>query len=457
MIRVAVLTAIFFAWGSSALWAETADDYYREAAQFYSQKDYSHAFDAYQGATNLDPTPYRAYAGMGNCQYAMGNKPKAMEFYRRSLALYPNNPVLAQFVQNLKENLDAKGGPFDRGQTALLERRYKDAIPLLQEALQDDPDNLPAYYDQGYCQYMTGDRVESALNFTYYARRKKDLRVQSAADRIRAALSPDDQDWVSEQLTTTPPFAPPFRYSGIGLRLDTAVEFAGLKDFKDYAKSLNAQGGGLTANAPGIAFGADLNPFFQVADGFEAGLSFGGVFLGAFTAQLQNSSVSENGTLNYDLVDLGASLKARVFQFEKGKIRLFVEADPKMYFSNLTTANSDTLSGWGFIPAIGNFSSSGFGGLLKLGVEWKPLQSSLISLFAGYQMAKLSGFHGSAAANGSTTGVPGQLEVERDPGGTQIDFVPDGTTPSLPPGGQLSPLTLDLSGVILGADLTALF
>jgi hypothetical protein len=150
-------------------------------------------------------------------------------------------------------------------------------------------------------------------------------------------------------------------------------------------------------------------------------------------------------------------LKARVVKFEKGKIRLFVEADPKLYFSNLTTANSDTTTGWGFIPAIGNFSSSGFGGLLKVGMEWKPLPSSLISLFTGYQWAKLSGFHGSAIPNGSTNSIPGQLEVERGSGSTQIDFVPDGNAPVLPPGEQLSPLTLDLSGVILGADLTILF
>jgi tetratricopeptide (TPR) repeat protein len=456
ILRLVFFCFLFFL-TAPVLWAETADDYYKEAAQFYSQKDYSHAFDAYQGATDLDPNPYRAYAGMGNCQYVMGNKAKAMEYYRKSLALYPQNTVLAQFVQNLRENLDAKGGPFDRGQRALTERRYKDAIPLFQEALLDDPDNLPAYYDQAYCQYLTGDRLEAALNFTYYGEKKKDPKVQSAAYRILASLTPDDQEWVDEQLSTSPPFTPPFHYSGIGLRLDTTVQFVGLKDFNDYAKSLSASGNGITASAPGVGFGADLNPFIQVADGIEAGLSFGGIFLGGFTAQINNNTVSDNGTINYDLLDAGLSLKARVVKFEKGKIRLFVEADPKLYFSNLTTANSDTTTGWGFIPAIGNFSSSGFGGLLKVGMEWKPLPSSLISLFTGYQWAKLSGFHGSAIPNGSTNSIPGQLEVERSSGSTQIDFVPDGNAPVLPPGEQLSPLTLDLSGVILGADLTILF
>ena len=57
---------LFFLGGGLLAFAETADDYYKEAADFYAQKDYDHAYDAFQGASGLDPNPYRAFAGMGN-------------------------------------------------------------------------------------------------------------------------------------------------------------------------------------------------------------------------------------------------------------------------------------------------------------------------------------------------------------------------------------------------------
>ncbi len=445
ILRRLALVLFLFACALQSAFAETADDYYKEAASFYSQKDYDHAFDAYQGAANLDPNPYRAFAGMGNCEYARGHKSKAMEDYRLSLKIYPNNAPLAQFVEKLRFELDSKGGPFDQGRIAFSEKRYKDATQYFQEAVADDPQNLPAFYYQAYSDYLTGDRAYAALNFAYYAKEKKDARVQATADQIKRRLIPEDQAWVEEELNTDPPFPPPFRYTGVGIRLGTDIQFAGLKDFNDYAKSLKS--GTLSANAPAVALAADLNPFLEVTDGIEAGLNFGGVFLGGFSAATVNTSPQENGTINYDIWDAGISLKIRFLKFDRGRIRLFVEADPDAYFANLSVVNSDTSTPWGFIPVNGNFSTTGFGSLFKLGVEWKPLPNSLVGFFAGYQLANLNGFKGSANS------VSGQLETERSGSTTTIDFVPDGTTP--PAGSQ--PLALDLSGMILGTQLTALF
>jgi len=446
-------TLLLVAGWAGPLFAETADDYYKEAAQFYAQKDWDHAYDAFQGASGLDPNPYRAFAGMGNCEYARGHKSKAMEDYRLSLKLYPNNPGLIAFVQKLKDELDSKGGPFDKGRQAFKDKRYKDANQDFQEAVQDDPENLPAYYYQAYCNYLTGDRPYAALNFAYYGLKKKDPKVQALAKQIKDRLTPEDQDWVDTQLKTEPPFPPPFRYSGVGVRLGAEVEFSSLKDFKDYAKSLKTQFPQVAADAPLVALAADVNPFLEVMDGLEVGLRGGGVFLGGFTASTSNASPQQNGEMNYDLWDFGAQVKATFLRFDKGKIRLFLEADPQAYLAALSVVNSDTTSGWGFIPANGNFSTTGFGALLKLGMEWKPLPNSLIGFFAGYQIGNLTGFKGSAAANGSTTSVPGQLMTVRSGPTTNLDFVQDGAT--APAGAE--PLSLDLSGLVAGARLTALF
>ncbi|MGH7739307.1 MAG: tetratricopeptide repeat protein [bacterium] len=450
----------FLGWlwlGAGSAFAETAADYYKEATLFYGQKDYDHAFDAYQGAANLDPNPYRAFAGMGNCEYARGHKTKAIQDYRLSLKLYPNNPPLAQFVERLRDELDSKGGPFYKGRMAFHEKRYKDADKDFQEAVEDDPENLPAFYYQAYCDYLTEDRAYAALNFAYYGKKKKDLKVQVLADRIKFGLSLEDQDWVDTQLKTEPPFPPPFQYSGIGLRLDTDIQFVGLKDFSNYAKSLQKTNPQVTADAPAVALAADVNPFIQLTDGVEAGLRFGGIFLGNFTASTSDTAPQQNGTFGFDVWNFGLNLKARVLKLDRGRIRIFAEADPGAYFANLSVVNSDTLSGWGFIPANGNFSSMGFGGLFKLGVEWKPLPNSLVGFFAGYQLANLTGFTGSAAANGSAASVPGKLETVENGSNTDIEFVPDGVTPTVPSGSSLHPLSMDLSGLLLGAQLTALF
>ena len=49
----------------------------------------------------------------------------------------------------------------------------------------------------------------------------------------------------------------------------------------------------------------------------------------------------------------------------------------------------------------------------------------------------------------------GELQMQRGPDGAFLEFVPDGSVPTLP-GASLSPLTLDFSGILLGLDLTVL-
>ncbi len=450
------------AWG-----IDTADDYYRAAKQFYSQKDYAHAYDSYQGAVLLDPNPYRAYIGMGNCQYFLGDKAKALECYQKSLALHPDNPALVPFIQRVKDELANKGGPFYKGKVLLQGKKYKLAIPYFQEAQTLNPKDLTIYYDLAYCQYMTGDRAQAALNFAYYGEKKPDPQVTSVADKIKAALKPDDQRWFDDSLAAGPPFSAPFHYSGIGLRLEPTYQLTSLKDFNDYANSLNAEGNlqkqndstfSLTATAPGGGLGVDLNPFIQVVDGFEAGLTFGALFVGGFNAsyQGQNDTVSGNGLINYQVFETGISLRGNFIKFDKDRVRIFVEANPDLYLTSLQVANSDTSGttpGWDFLPVAGNFSGSGVGGRFKLGVEWKPIPNSLFSFFGGYQIAQIQGFHGTTTA---PTTASGQLEVERYQGNTAIGFVPNGSTPTVPSGAQLNPLTLDLSGVIFGVDFIAL-
>src|SRR6185503_13201725 len=119
-----VLTALGI---GSRLLADGADDYYRSANKFYADKDYQHALDAYEGAIPYDSDPYRAYIGMGNCEYSLNHKSKAVEYYQKSLSIHPDNPFLVQFIKKVKtEVTNAQMPAFKKGVDLMNNKNYKD-------------------------------------------------------------------------------------------------------------------------------------------------------------------------------------------------------------------------------------------------------------------------------------------------------------------------------------------
>jgi tetratricopeptide (TPR) repeat protein len=450
------------------VWAQNIEEFYKAAEQYYSQKDYDRAFDAYQSTANVDPKPYRAYSGMGNCQYALGKKEKALEYYQKSLDLYPSNPQLSQFIQKLKLELASKGSLFYKGHTLFGEKKYKEAIPFFQQALLDDAKNMQAYYELGYSQFLIGSKPEAALNLAYYGKKESRTDFEDYANRLKATLTPDDREWMDDQLKNGPPFSSPFRYSGFGVRLETLYIGSGLKDLADYAASLKSYGETvsqtdssftLNATAPSSGFAVELNPFIQASENIEVGLTFGYMFMGQFNTNYQSDSGLASGVINPQVIDGGLSLRVHFMKQKKGKVGFFIEGNPAVYMANLHVANSDTsgtVSGWGFVPVTGEFSGTGFGGKLKLGVDWKPIPNSMISGFLGYQYAQVKEFKGDGTSDLLSDTTSGQLQMLHGPDGDFLMFVPDGPSLPLSPGASLSPLTLDFSGILVGLDLTVL-
>ena len=449
----------------SAAGAASVEDYYREADQFLVQKDYARAMDAFQAAVPMESNPFRAWAGMGNCSYYLGEKSKALEYFEKSLALQPNNQALVRFVEKLRAEVAAMEGAYAKGLVFFAAKRYQEAIPCFQETILKNPRNLAAFYDLGYCQYMTGDKPEAALNFGYYGRQKPDSQAQTFASKVRDFLTPNDQQWLDDQWKVGPPFSKPFRFSGWGVRLEPLFQAVSLKDLQDAAQSLRDFGKAqqtsdpsyqLSADVPAFALGMELNPFIQVFEPLEAGLTLDSLFLGELDANFQSDGGSGNGLMDFQIFDGGVDLRAHFLKLQKGKIDFFLDANPCVYSVSMHVVNS-TAASWGFVPATGDFSGSGIGGRVKLGVDWKPLPNSILSAFLGYQSAAVSGFKGSAASTPAGSPQPGQLEIERNQGQTTLQFIQDGQpAPVLPPGGSLSPLTVDLSGILLGFDLTVL-
>jgi hypothetical protein len=448
----------------SILWADDVDDYYRSANKFYADKDYQHALDAYEGAIPYDKNPYRAYMGMGNCEYFLNQKSKAVEYYQKSLDLHPDT-FLAQFIKKVKvEVSNAQMPAFKKGVDHLTNKNYKQAIPYFKEVTQYDLENMTAFYDLGYCYYSIGDKPDAALYFFYYGKTVKDDAAMALGEKMKVGLSADDREWLDAQLELGPPFSPPYRFSGFSVRLEPSYQLTSMKDFSNFSTALKAQGAlqkmtdptfDLTASSPGGGLGMDVNPFYKVADWLDVGLTGGLLFAGGMTAAYtdQSNPGGAQGSFSFQVMEVGFNVRAQVMKLDgENKWKLFLEANPCMYLTSVNVSNSDksgTTAGWTFTPINGDFSSTGFGGRFKVGVDWKAIPNTVLSVFLGYQIAQIKEFKGTET---EPVNQKGQLEVAPDSlTNPAIIFVPDGTTV---PGA--APLTLDLSGVIIGLDFSVL-
>jgi len=480
MVRTLLTTFLIllgFALSPHSVWADTADDYYREANSFFAQKDFQRAFDAYQGAIPYDPNPYRAYLGMGNCQYFLGGKERAVEYLQKSDDLHKDAKV-EEFIKKIRSSIPPpKTALFVKAEDLLKDKKYKQAIPILKEIEQYEKGNLKAFYDLGYCYFATGDKSMAVVNFAYYESKTNDKAVTALVEQMRSQLTEDDRDWLDAQVQLGPPFFPSFHSSGVGIRFEPTFQFTSLKDFNNFNTMLengaaaaqndpNEAGYSLISNTTPGGLSIELNPYVQISEDLEVGLTFGTLFLGQMAASYttNNDPNGDSGDISFQVLALGLSFRSEMVRLYKNKVKFFIEADPSYYMTNVNTANSQVENAnpdpYFLFPLVtGNFSGSGVGARFKLGVDWKPIPNSVVSGFLGYQMVQIQGFGGSGSASGGYSGqpqgtptsMPGQLETFQGPYGEQIIFVPTGKFVT-----GASPLTLDLSGIILGVDMTIL-
>jgi tetratricopeptide (TPR) repeat protein len=88
----------------ACLLAESIQETYATANQFYNNQDYSKAIEYYQKLLALDPQNAGANIGLGNSYYQLGQKGKALTYYQKILALQPNNTQVSAMVANLKSH-----------------------------------------------------------------------------------------------------------------------------------------------------------------------------------------------------------------------------------------------------------------------------------------------------------------------------------------------------------------
>lgn len=469
-----IILGLFLLFHSAPLAAATADAYYQAGNQLYAQKNYTQAAPYYQAALQMDPGLYGAWVGLGNCSYAQGNRAQALGYYQKALALHPEIPGLNQLVQSLQTKAPsrlseaepaASETPASRAMALFQQRQYAMAVSYFRQALLKSPNDPTLNFYLGYCLQVTGYPRDAALAYALSNQVYPNSQVKGYADNARAGLSLEDQQWVDLHLT--PQFAAaaaernPFRQT-FGIEWGSSLQWAAMADFDNCAKSFldiakkyqqidpSEQ---FTARVPAGGVNLELNPFYRFSPDFELGATLDYMDMQDFTVESLSDSLGDQwGSIGFLILEGGLDARYHFLTLKKAKISFFAEANPFLY--SVTLHLNENAPVFSQNTAVGDFTNIGIGGRLKAGADWEPLDDFKVSVFGGFQYADAQGFKGSSTDSNFHTSS-GQLEVEQDNQGHRlITLVNDGDNTN---GRFLSPLNVDLSGLLAGIDLSILF
>jgi tetratricopeptide (TPR) repeat protein len=447
----------------------SATQYVAAGQQLLRSNNYTQAAQYFLAAAKLDPNNGAAYQGLGNCYYMAGRKSDALVYYQKALTLQPGNAQLAQFVQSLQAQLNSGAGapvamgtsvdPLTQGSNLFQQKQYVAAIPYFQRAAQQNPNDYRPFYYLGYSYYMTNNPRMAALYFAVANLKQPNASIQAYADQVKGRLSPDDQQWVSTQLSQYSN-SPAMASSGTAVaNPNNAVQFGfnfsgdGNYIFNNPAQisngaiqAGNVSIGGTTAN---ILAGIGVEPYLQFGKGFE--LDFGATY------------VPIGSTLSYTWLDVagpvvpGTPIYGYLDNFDTSMVLasvgfkiLLPDNDLEGYIALggdigpvSTTFNKQPLDITGTIPvgvvdpSSGSYSSIAVGGYVKLGMDFFLSKTISLGPFLGFQVLTATNFQ-----KGSNTLLVNQNNGDVGTAGSPAFLGVTGT-----------PLTLDYSNINFGMDL----
>jgi tetratricopeptide (TPR) repeat protein len=441
--------------------ATGAAQYYAAGNQLYTARNYAQAAQYYSAATKMDPNYSPAYQGLGNCFYALGRRSDALAFYQRALALNPSNAQLSQFVQSLQNQLGAAGQPalvatptaMQQGITLMKQRQYADALPFFQQAISDTPNDYRPYYYAGYASAMTRDNKDAALYFALANQKYPNASIQNMAYRYKMALGPDDQQWVSDQMAKSAQgeavagaaskFTPNF-----GFHIEGGVYniLSNPTDIQNGA--IAAHSVSLTGQTPAWSPLISFEPYYQFSPNFEVNLEV--AYLPAGTLSYSWFNTAMGGTDDYQysysisMVNLGLGLR---INFGDSDTVPYLEAGAELSPTSLAFTKQALDSTPATNGMTDNFTGMAFGGHADIGVDFKLSKELLLGPYVGFRYLNISSFSDSSGA---------VLKVDKNSGDVTTPSTAAGAA-SAQSGANYVPLTLDLSGIKAGLNLTLVF
>jgi len=129
-------------------------------------------------ALSLSPDLARAHFFYAKVLRSDGNYDGAAEHLRKVLAQYPRDRVALN----------------DLGRILFLQRKYRDAISMLQSVLAVDPEDLQAHYNLMLCYSGLGDEKQAHEHQVRYLRFKADEASQTITGPYRQLYSEDNNE-----------------------------------------------------------------------------------------------------------------------------------------------------------------------------------------------------------------------------------------------------------------------
>jgi tetratricopeptide (TPR) repeat protein len=175
------------------------------------QGDLKAAQAAFEKVTQVDPQNPDGWLNIGRAALQEGDLPRARTVLEKALALNPNLARTNFFYGSLMKSTgdyDQAAAhfqivlaqyPHDRvalnnlGRVMFLQRKYTDAVKVLQQALAVDPEDLQAHYNLMLCYNGLGDEKMSKEHQTRYVRFKADEASQAITGPYRQ-LNPEDNN-----------------------------------------------------------------------------------------------------------------------------------------------------------------------------------------------------------------------------------------------------------------------
>jgi Tfp pilus assembly protein PilF len=175
------------------------------------QGDLKAAQTAFEKVTEVDPQNPDGWLNIGRAALQEGDLPRARTVLEKALALNPNLARTNFFYGSLMKSTgdyDQAAShfqivlaqyPHDRvalnnfGRILFLQRKYTDAVKILQQALAVDPEDLQAHYNLMLCYNGLGDEKMSKEHQARYVRFKADEASQAITGPYRQ-LNPEDNN-----------------------------------------------------------------------------------------------------------------------------------------------------------------------------------------------------------------------------------------------------------------------
>lgn len=456
----------------------TDAQYYAAGNQYYTARNYAQASKYYYAAVKMNPNNAAAYQGLGNCYYALGRKADALTFYQRASALQPGNTQLAQFVQNLQAQVNAGGAAaptgassnyLSQGYALFQQRQYAASIPYFQYAIQQNPNDYRPYYYAGYAYYMTQNAKQAALYFEIANAKQPNASIKAYGDRVKASLSPDDQQWVDDQaakytggaMAGGPSTGSKGGGTAFGFHVLGGMEYI-FADPSDIKKDVTAAGSvSLNGVAPNMVALPELVPFVQLGQSFEINLAIGYFPVGNLSYTTYDFARTDPDgsspdvwkyTFNTTIITTDLGIKV-LFGDDKSRAYIGLSGGVSPISMTFTKVQYDSTGN----NVLGTDSSSGTYGALAfnaqaiLGVDFSLGKGIALGPYVGYRYLNATNFQN----NGNTLQIDTKTGAVGVPGAQTPAPVNSSNLPANDP--NATALALDFSGLEGGLNLTFSF